>query len=174
MSRDIKLCAHKVGPWFNRESRAVIDCAPRSLSGALTGRTVEKNSGQLELTDWRWTGIKAVIPCSSGLRTCAFEHAFPADQHGTTKKSHVRSVLSIPRTVGSELAVLLAVKALGSWRLLAANLLMPSGLASGGSIPNWAPATGPPAVRQRRGSAEGCRPSASRGGNPPTWRGGAR
>jgi hypothetical protein len=127
ISRDIKLCAHKVGPWVNRESRAVTRVQAVCLDFcqmlcALTGRAVDKNSGQLELADWRWTGIKVVIPCSSGLRTCAFEHAFPADKHGTTKKSHVRSVLST-RAVGSELAVLLlAVKALGSWRLLAANL----------------------------------------------------
>jgi hypothetical protein len=36
---------------------------------------------------------------------------------------------------------------------------MPNSLASNSSIPNWAPATAPPAVRQRRGPAEGCRPS---------------
>jgi hypothetical protein len=36
-----------------------------------------------------------------------------------------------------------------------------------------APATGPPAGHQRRGSAEGYRPSASRGSRPPTWHGGA-
>jgi hypothetical protein len=41
-------------------------------------------------------------------------------------------------------------------------------------VPNWAPASchNPPAGRQRRGSAGGCRPSASRGTNPPTWRAG--
>jgi hypothetical protein len=39
---------------------------------------------------------------------------------------------------------------------------------------NWAPATGPPAVRQRRGPAGGCRPSASRGPNRLAWRGVAR
>jgi hypothetical protein len=55
ISRGIELCAHKVGPWITRESRAVTDRGPRYLSGALTGRTVDKNSGQLELTDWRWT-----------------------------------------------------------------------------------------------------------------------
>jgi hypothetical protein len=79
----------------------------------LTGRTLGKNSSQLELMDWRWTGIKAVVPYTSGLRTCAFEHALPADQHGTTKKSHVRSALSV-RTVGIELGMLLTAKALGS------------------------------------------------------------
>jgi hypothetical protein len=36
------------------------------------------------------------------------------------------------------------------------------------------PRTGPLAGRQRRGPAEGCRSSASRGPRPPTWRGGAR
>ena len=42
-----------------------------------------------------------------------------------------------------------------------------------GIIPDRAPATAPPAGRQRRGSAEGCRgPSASRGARPLTWRGG--
>ena len=35
------------------------------------------------------------------------------------------------------------------------------------NIPNWAPATGRPAGRQRRGPAEGCRPSASFGPRPP-------
>jgi hypothetical protein len=123
ISRDIKLCAHKVKPWASREWLAVRDRAPRSLSDALTGRALGKNSGQFELTDWRWTGIKVVIPYTSGLRTCAFEHALPADQHGTAKKSHVRSVLSV-RTVGIELGVLLTAKGLGSWRLLAANLLI--------------------------------------------------
>jgi hypothetical protein len=117
ISRDIKLCAHKVKPWASREWLAVRDRAPRSLSGALTGRTLGKNSGQLELTGWRCTGIKAVMPYTSGLRTCAFEHTLPADQHGTPKKSHVRSVLSV-RTVGIELGVLLAVKALGKLRPL--------------------------------------------------------
>jgi hypothetical protein len=36
----------------------VLSVVARSLSGALTGRTADKNSGQLELTDWRWTGMK--------------------------------------------------------------------------------------------------------------------
>jgi hypothetical protein len=44
----------------------------------------------------------------------------------------------------------------------------PTRLAHGSmKVLNWAPATGPPAGRQRRGSAEGRRPSASRGANPP-------
>jgi hypothetical protein len=53
ISRDIKLCAQKVVPWVNRESLAVRGRGPRSLSGALTGRIIGKNSGRLELTDWR-------------------------------------------------------------------------------------------------------------------------
>jgi hypothetical protein len=50
--RDIKLCAQKVEPC---EWLAVRYRGPRSLSDALAGRTVGKNSGQLELalTDWR-------------------------------------------------------------------------------------------------------------------------
>jgi hypothetical protein len=64
------------------------------------------------------------------------------------------------------------------WLVAAADLLMPIGfgITAGYRLlypVDWAPATGPPAVRQRRGSAEGSRPSASRGANPPTWRGGA-
>jgi hypothetical protein len=47
-------------------------------------------------------------------------------------------------------------------------------LAAGGQTAKPAPATGPPAGRHRRGSAAGCRPSASRGSCPPTWRGAAR
>jgi hypothetical protein len=35
-------------------------------------------------------------------------------------------------------------------------------------VPRLAPSTGPPAGRQRRGSAEGCRSGASRGAHPPT------
>jgi hypothetical protein len=46
-------------------------------------------------------------------------------------------------------------------------------LAVGGQTAKSAPATGPLAGRQRRGPAEGCRPSASRGPRPSTWRGGA-
>jgi hypothetical protein len=53
ISRDIKLCAQKVEPGINRESLAVRDRGPRSLSDALTGRIIGKNSGRLELTDWR-------------------------------------------------------------------------------------------------------------------------
>jgi hypothetical protein len=53
ISRDIKLCAQKVEPWINRESLADRDRGPRSLSGALTGRSMGKNSGRLELADWR-------------------------------------------------------------------------------------------------------------------------
>jgi hypothetical protein len=43
-----------------------------------------------------------------------------------------------------------------------------------GKLPDQLLPAGPPAGRQRRGSAEGCQPSASRGSPPPTWRGGAR
>ena len=58
ISRGIKLCAHKVDPWITRESRAVTDREPRYLSDALTGRTVDKNSGQLELTDWQFVSLE--------------------------------------------------------------------------------------------------------------------
>jgi hypothetical protein len=58
--------------------------------------------------------------------------------------------------------------------ILAASLLAARQFASNGLCVSWAPATGPPAGRHRRGSAEGRRPSASRGTSPPTWRGGAR
>jgi hypothetical protein len=53
ISRDIKLCAQKAEPGISRESLADRGRGPRSLSGALTGRTAGKNSGRLELTDWR-------------------------------------------------------------------------------------------------------------------------
>jgi hypothetical protein len=58
ISRGTKLCtqkSQKVEPWANRESLAVRGRGPRprSLSGALTGRIMGKNSGRLELTDWR-------------------------------------------------------------------------------------------------------------------------
>jgi hypothetical protein len=53
ISRDIELCAQKVEPWISRESHAVRSRGPRSLSGALAGRIMGKNSGRLELTDWR-------------------------------------------------------------------------------------------------------------------------
>jgi hypothetical protein len=64
-------------------SFAIRDRGPRSLSDALTGRTVDKNSGQLVLTDWRWTGMKDLRFRTGTLRTCVFEHALSADQHGT-------------------------------------------------------------------------------------------
>jgi hypothetical protein len=53
LSRDIKLCAQKVDPWINSESLAVRGRGPRSLSDALMGRIIGKNSGRLELPDWR-------------------------------------------------------------------------------------------------------------------------
>jgi hypothetical protein len=43
ISRDIRLYAQKVEPWINRELLAVRD----------RERIVGKNSGRLELTDWR-------------------------------------------------------------------------------------------------------------------------
>ena len=45
------------------------------------------------------------------------------DQHGTTKKSHVRSVLGV-RTVGTELGMLLAIVKPWVLRFLAGNLLI--------------------------------------------------
>jgi hypothetical protein len=67
-------------------SFAIRDRGPRSLSGALTGRAVDKNSGQLGLTDWRWTGMKDLFR-TGALRTCVcvfeHEHALSAGQHGT-------------------------------------------------------------------------------------------
>jgi hypothetical protein len=51
LSRDINLCAQKVGPWISRESLADRGHGPRSLSDALTGRAMGKSSGRLELTD---------------------------------------------------------------------------------------------------------------------------
>jgi hypothetical protein len=55
-----------------------------SLSGApLTGGIMGKSSGRLELTDSRRTGIKDLRFRTGTLRTCAFEHALPADQHST-------------------------------------------------------------------------------------------
>jgi hypothetical protein len=63
---------------------------------------------------------------------------------------------------------------LGEWR--PTNELNKAHVGGGGgggwlaiTLADWAPATGPPAGRQRRGSAEGCRPSASRGANPPCY-----
>jgi hypothetical protein len=53
ISRDIKLCAQKVEPWINRESLAVRGRGPLSLSDALTGRIMGKNSGRVELMDRR-------------------------------------------------------------------------------------------------------------------------
>jgi hypothetical protein len=110
ISRDIKPCVQKVEPRITHESRAGVTYrAPRSLSDALTGRTVDKNSGQLGLGltdwDWRWTGMEVVTPYSSGFRAFAFEHVLPADQHGSQQKPGVCSVLGV-RTVGTELAVL--------------------------------------------------------------------
>jgi hypothetical protein len=64
-------------------SFAVIDRGPRSLSGALTGRTADQNYGQLGLADRRWTGMKDLRFRTGTLRTCVFEHALSADQHGT-------------------------------------------------------------------------------------------
>jgi hypothetical protein len=55
ISKDIKLCAQKVVVWIwiSRASLADRGRGPRSLSDALTGRTMGKNSGRLELMDWR-------------------------------------------------------------------------------------------------------------------------
>jgi hypothetical protein len=54
ISREIKLCARKVVVWIKREWLAVRGRGPRSLSGdALAGRIIGKNSGRLELADWR-------------------------------------------------------------------------------------------------------------------------
>jgi hypothetical protein len=63
---------------------AIRDRGPWSLSGApLTGGIMGKSSGRLELTDSRRTGIKDLRFRTGTLRTCAFEHALPADQHST-------------------------------------------------------------------------------------------
>jgi hypothetical protein len=53
ISRDIKRCAQKVVLWIKHEWPAVRGRGPRSLSDALAVRTVGKNSGRQELTDWR-------------------------------------------------------------------------------------------------------------------------
>jgi hypothetical protein len=115
ISRDIRLCAHKVGRWITRESRAITDRTPRSLSGALTGSTLDKNSGQLELTGWRWTGKEVVIPYSSGIRTPALSstHSQPTNMALRKSQADVHSVFGI-RTVGSESAVLPACRSKGS------------------------------------------------------------
>jgi hypothetical protein len=53
ISRDIKLCAQKVELCAQKVEPAVRGRGPRSLSDTLTGRIMGKNSGRLELTDWR-------------------------------------------------------------------------------------------------------------------------
>jgi hypothetical protein len=59
--------------------------------------------------------------------------------------------------VGTELGMLPGCQSSGSSNNIASDLR--DAKAPSGSIPNWAPATGPPAV--------GCRPGASRGERPP-------
>jgi hypothetical protein len=105
-----------------------------------------------------------------------------------TKASRFRSALSI-RFVGSdELGMLLAVKALGSWRLLATNkesdsLIRKRPFWFGDhtrlphDIPNWAPATGPPRGAPAAGVGGGESAERIPRGTPPkalAWRGGAR
>jgi hypothetical protein len=90
----------------------------RPLSDAPTGRIIGKKSGRLELT-----GIKADIPCTSGLRTSAFEQILPADQRGSPQKPHVRSVLGV-RSSTPSIGMLPAIVKPWVLRLLAGNLLI--------------------------------------------------
>jgi hypothetical protein len=79
----------------------------------VAGRIMGKNSGRLGVDGFTLNRDGAWYTMHIGIGTCDFDHALSADQHNTPLKPGVQSALGI-RTMGTELAVLLTAKALGS------------------------------------------------------------